>query len=449
MQSMSFPLSVFVSSTSSLKYKAYTLQNFKQIPQIRILSKKQIFAMEVISHVLPFKTNNYVVGELINWENIPFDPMFRLTFPQKEMLNPDHFAEMAAVLQNGSSKQKIIETANKIRLELNPHPAGQLEHNIPFFEGEKLTGIQHKYKETALFFPSQGQTCHAYCSFCFRWPQFVMTNGLKFSMHQNEFLRFTQYVRQNQDISDILFTGGDPLIMKAKTLASYIDMLLIANIPNLKTIRIGTKTLGFWPYRFLTDPDAEELLALFKKVTARGIHLAFMAHFSHPQELKTFAVKEAIARIQETGAQIRTQSPLIAHINNSPELWTEMWNEQVRLGCIPYYMFIARNTGAQNHYSVPLDQALKVFQTAYKKLSGIARTVRGPIMSADPGKVHILGENVINGERVFTLQFLQGRNPDWIKQPFFAKYDKNAAWLTELKPAFGEKEFFFKKTENL
>jgi hypothetical protein len=63
-------------------------------------------------------------------------------------------------------------------------------------------------------------------------------------------------------------------------------------------------------------------------------------------------------------------------------------------------------------------------------------------MSATPGKVHVLGVSEINGQKVIVLQLLQGRNPDWVGIPFFAKYDENAIWLDDLKPAFGEKFFF-------
>ena len=84
------------------------------------------------------------------------------------MLKDEHYDMMASVLKNDPDRKQIQEMANKIRLELNPHPAGQMELNVPILkDGTKLYGMQHKYKETALFFPSQGQTCHAYCSFCF------------------------------------------------------------------------------------------------------------------------------------------------------------------------------------------------------------------------------------------------------------------------------------------
>jgi hypothetical protein len=64
-------------------------------------------------------------------------------------------------------------------------------------------------------------------------------------------------------------------------------------------------------------------------------------------------------------------------------------------------------------------------------------------MSASPGKIEIQGVAEIRGEKVFVLRFIQGRNPQWIQQPFFAKYDEQATWLNHLKPAFGAKQFFY------
>jgi KamA family protein len=423
------------------KFRPYTLTNFRQLPQIRRLPEEEIFAMEVVGQVLPFRANNYIVDELIDWSRVPDDPIFRLTFPQKEMLLPHHFDEMAAALAKGADGREIFETANRIRLELNPHPAGQLDDNVPVLDGERLDGIQHKYTQTVLFFPKQGQTCHAYCTFCFRWAQFVGVEELKFAAHETESL--IEYVRRHPEVTDVLITGGDPLIMKSRVLASYIEPLLDANIPHLRTIRIGTKSLGFWPYRFLTDADAGELLDLFCQVTNRGLQLAFMAHFSHPAELSTQAVEDAIRAIRGTGAIIRTQAPVLAHINDHPGIWSRMWREQVRLGCVPYYMFVVRNTGAQHYFGVPLVRAWQIFREAYKGVSGIARTVRGPSMSARPGKLQVLGAARVNGEQVLTLRFLQGRDPDWVMRPFFARYDETASWIDELQPAFGEERFFF------
>ncbi len=424
----------------SPEYKPYTLRNFKEIPQISKLSEEEIFNIEVVGQVFPFKTNNYVVDKLINWDNIPEDPIFVLNFPQKGMLKPHHFEEIASLMKSGASKETIRETANRIRWQLRPHPAGQLDKNVPVVNGKRLNGLQHKYRETVLFFPSQGQTCHAYCSFCFRWPQFIGIDELRFSSRRIEDL--IQYVSEHKEVTDILFTGGDPMVIKSETLAFYIESILEADLPHVRTIRIGTKALSYWPYRFFSD-DAQLLMEVFRKVVSSGRHLAIMAHFNHPRELYSDEVRKAIKRIKETGAEIRTQSPLLRYINDDPDVWAEMWNEQVRLGCIPYYMFMVRDTGAQHYFGVPLVEGWKIFRQAYQKVSGVARTVRGPSMSAEPGKVQVLGVSTINGEKVIVLQMLQGRNPDWVNRPFFAEYSEDAIWLDELTPAFGEKRFFF------
>ena len=424
-----------------MKYNSFMLHNFRNIPQLKLISSELIEAIETVGSVLPFKTNNYVVDNLIDWNNVPDDPMFKLTFPQKDMLIPEHYKQMNSIIKSGADKAAIKEAANKIRLTLNPHPAGQLEHNVPMIEGEKLFGMQHKYRETVLFFPSQGQTCHAYCTFCFRWPQFVGMEDLKFASKEAELL--VKYVKEHTEVTDVLFTGGDPLIMKTKHLETYIRPLLEAKLPNLRHIRIGTKVLGYWPYRFLTDDDAGDLLNLFEDVKRAGKHLALMAHFNHPVELDTDAVAEAIKNILDSGAVIRTQSPVLKHINDSSAVWSDMLKKQVALGCIPYYMFVARNTGAQHYFSIPLIEAWKIFRETYQSVSGICRTLRGPSMSCLPGKVQILGVADVKDEKVMVFRMIQGRNPDWAARPFFAKFDENAIWYTDLKPAFEEEKFFF------
>lgn len=428
-----------------MKYKAYSVHNFRKIPQIENLPEEEKESIEISGNVFPFKVNNYVIDELIDWENFKTDPIFRLTFPQKEMLEEEDYEKMKAALNSNLDRMELKEVADSIRMKLNPHPAGQMEMNVPEVDGEKLPGIQHKYDQTVLFFPSSGQTCHSYCTFCFRWAQFVGLDGLKFAMRETEGL--VRYLEEHHEVTDLLFTGGDPMIMSFKVFKQYIDPFLDPNNKtNIQTIRIGTKSLGFWPYKFLTDRDAQDFLDLFKEIVDSGINLTIMAHFNHINELKTPAVKEAVNKLIEIGVQIRTQSPLIKGINDDADMWAKMWREQVNMGMIPYYMFVERDTGARHYFEVPLEKTWEIFQQAYQQVSGICRTVRGPSMSCTPGKVQILGvENIqMNGqkEKVFVLQMLQGRNPDWVARPFFAKYDPNASWMDDLKPAFGDKFFF-------
>jgi len=423
------------------KLRVFTLANFRQIPQLKRLSRTDQQALEAVARVLPFRVNNYVIEELISWEDVPEDPMYRLTFPQAGMLSQQDFSRMYRLVGNGASPEKLQQAASRIQSRLNPHPAGQMELNVPHLNGKALPGIQHKYRETVLFFPSQGQTCHSYCTYCFRWPQFVGIDKLKFASKEAHAL--TRYLRQHQEVTDVLITGGDPLVMKTSVLRRYLESLLAPELSHITSIRLGTKAIGFWPYRFLTDRDSSDLLRLFEQVVRARRHLAVMAHVCHPRELSTHAAEAAIQRILDTGATIRCQAPLVRHVNDSPHIWADMWRREVRLGAIPYYLFVERDTGAKQYFEVPLAEAYDIFRKAYSRVSGLARTVRGPSMSATPGKVIIQGISEIAGEKVFSLSFAQARDPVWVHRPFFARFDEHATWLNDLVPAFGDREFFY------
>ena len=427
------------------KFKPYTRQTIRQAPQWELLTPEQQEAVQVISHVLPFRTNQYVLDQLIDWDHIPDDPIYRLVFPHRDML-PAHeywqLRDLVLVKQDDAAAQQLVR---QIRLRMNPHPAGQMTHNVPRVNDAPLRGLQHKYKETVLFFPSAGQTCHAYCTFCFRWPQFVGMDDMKFDARETTEL--VEYLKNHKDVTDVLITGGDPMIMNTRSMEEIIAPLLGPGLEHIQNIRVGTKSVSYWPQRYVSDRDADDLLHLFERVVASGKNMAIMGHYNHAVELRQEVAQQAVKRIVGTGATLRMQGPLIRHINEDPASWAELWRTGVRLGAIPYYMFVERDTGPREYFQLPLARAHEVFQQAYQMVSGLARTVRGPSMSAFPGKVVIDGVAQIGGEKVFALQFLQARNADWVRKPFYAKYDPTATWFDQLRPAFGRDKFFFEEGE--
>ncbi|WP_414449105.1 KamA family radical SAM protein [Burkholderia sp. 22PA0099] len=425
------------------KFKPLTRHTITQTPQWASMSAEQQEAVDIVSRVLPFRVNAYVLNELIDWNNIPDDPIYRLTFPHRDMLREDEYASLRKLVQAGASEMEIEAAVTTIRMRMNPHPAGQLTHNVPYLDGAPLAGLQHKYRETVLFFPSAGQSCHAYCTFCFRWPQFVGMDELKFDARTSGDL--VAYLRRHPEVTDILVTGGDPLVMNARSLNEYLEPLLTPEFAHVQNIRIGTKSVAYWPHRFVTDKDSDDLLRVFEKVVASGRNLALMGHYNHPREIQHPIAEQAVRRIIGTGASLRIQAPLIRHINEDPANWADLWTTGVRLGAIPYYMFVERDTGPSDYFKLPLARAYEIFQAAYSRVSGLARTVRGPSMSAFPGKVMVDGIVELGGEKVFALQLLQGRDPSWVRRPFYAKFDPEATWFDELVPAFGEKQFFFQK----
>lgn len=418
-----------------MKYIAYNAKNFRKIEYLKYLDPQFIEDTEIVAKVLPFKTNNYIVDYLIDWENYETDPIYILTFPNKKMLLPEHFDQVKSAIRRNVPQEELTRIINKVRLQLNPHPAEQAT-NVPKLNGEALLGIQHKYQDIVLFFPSEGQSCHAHCTFCFRWPQFVKDLDLQFSMREIDLL--TAYVKKSENIHEILFTGGDPLIMSPRTISRYIDKIIEAKIPNLKTIRFGTKSLTFWPFTFLPlfNAEAEEMLNVFKRIVDNGYHLSIMAHFNHPKEINNEIVQEAMRNIQATGATIRTQAPLLRTINDSSEIWSELWTKQIGLGLIPYYMFVERETGPHEYFSVPLARVYEIYQNAIKTANSFAKTVIAPVMSARKGKVQILGkiDNPVDGKSYFILQYVRHRDFSKTYKPFLKHYDTTSTWVDQLKP---------------
>ena len=73
------------------KYKQINIDNFKHDKYVLKLPKNIIEDIEIVGQVLPFRANNYVTKELINWDSYETDPIFHLCFPQREMLSPENY----------------------------------------------------------------------------------------------------------------------------------------------------------------------------------------------------------------------------------------------------------------------------------------------------------------------------------------------------------------------
>jgi len=402
--------------------------------------KPKLRDIKMAALIFPFKASPYLVEELIDWDmegDIADDPFYRLVFPTMDMLSPRH-RKLLEETEATKDPFALKDAVSTIREDLNPHPAGQKQLNAP--KNSDLTGVQHKYSETVLFFAAAAQTCHAYCTYCFRWAQFIGDSDLRFA--QKDAGSLFKYLSEHLEVSDILFTGGDPMFMKTRLLEGYLGPFKDPDfLPHIKNIRIGTRALTFWPQRFISDDDADAVHTLFREVKEiGGRHIAIMAHLGHVRELQTDKVRLAIKKLrQEGGVIIRSQSPVMRGINDDAQVWADKWREEVRLGIVPYYMFMARDTGAQAFFDVPLVRAQRLYADAIRSTSGLCRTARGPSMSCTPGKVEVVGVQEILGEPAFVLRFLQCRDEAWIGKVFFAKYDPNAVWYDDLEALDGMK----------
>src|SRR5690554_7875042 len=97
--------------TEVVRYRNYILRNYNDLPQMKNLSEEEREAIGVVGQVLPFKANNYVVEQLIDWNNIPNDPIYTLTFPRKEMISKVNYKEVKKLIDandDAGLKQKVF-----------------------------------------------------------------------------------------------------------------------------------------------------------------------------------------------------------------------------------------------------------------------------------------------------------------------------------------------------
>jgi len=227
--------------------------------------------------------------------------------------------------------------------------------------------------------------CEGICRYCFRKRVFINP--------QSEYLRdlpaAIQYIKQHHEISNVLLTGGDPLILKPSKLENVIRQL--RSIEHVGIIRIGTKIPAFNPSRIIEEPA---LTGMIKKYSTDSKRIYVMTHFIHPRELTDLAVK-AVGMLQDAGAVIANQMPLIKGVNDNPQVLAELLAKLSFIGAVPYYIFQCRPSLGNKPYTIPIEQGYEIVEQAKALVSGLAKRVRF-VMSHSTGKIEIVGKSEKN-----------------------------------------------------
>jgi KamA family protein len=278
-------------------------------------------------------------------------------------------------------------------------------------------GVQHKYPHTVLLLCNE--VCGAYCRYCFRKRLFMDDND-EVTLDVSEGLR---YIADNPAISNVLLTGGDPLLMSTRRLVEIFEAL--RKIPHVRIIRIGSKMPAFDPWRILRD---EDLQAAFRKYSQADRRIYLMAHFDHPRELTDAAITGLDCFIRN-GVICVNQCPLIAGVNDDPEVLTELYQRLAWAGCTPYYLFQGRPTAGNEPYAVPIVRGWQIFHRANLTGSGLARRPRF-VMSHETGKIEILA---VDEDKIY-LRYHRAK--DEADRGRFMIYQRNdeACWMDDLEP---------------
>jgi KamA family protein len=350
---------------------------FTRLDQIEQLSKQEITELMKVTDKFPFRSNKYYLS-LIDWKD-PNDPIRTAIIPHLQ-----EFEEWG-------------------RLD----PSDEKTHTI-------MTGLEHKYNSTALLLVST--VCGGVCRYCFRKRIFLKQQ----SEHLQDIPAAMQYIKEHYDITNVLLTGGDPLLLATSKLEDIIRQL--REIEHVQVIRIGTKIPVFNPYRIVDDLALQEMIKTYSTMQKR---IYVMTHFIHPRELTDLSIK-AVSLLLKAGAVIANQMPLIAGVNDNPHVLAELLTNLSSIGAVPYYIFQCRPALGNKAYTIPIEEGYEIVEQAKSMISGLAKRVRF-VMSHSTGKIEIVGKTE---KRIYFKYHRAADDKDSGRFLIF-KRNPNACWLDD------------------
>lgn len=353
----------------------------RDIGKVAELSPAERERLKAVGEKYVFRANDYYLG-LINWDD-PADPIRQLIIPRDEELND----------------WGALDASNEARYTVDK-------------------GVQHKYPHTVLLLCNE--VCGAYCRYCFRKRLFMDEND-EVTKDVSAGIR---YIREHPEVTNVLLTGGDPLLMSTRRLVEIFEQLRA--IPHVRIIRIGSKMPAFDPFRILND---EALREAFRKYSTPTKRIYLMAHFDHPRELTDEAIAGIDAYIK-SGVICVNQCPLIKGVNDDPQVLADLYRMLSWIGCPPYYLFQGRPTAGNEPYEVPIVRGWNIFREALRHGSGLARRAKY-VMSHETGKIEILAVD----DKYIYLRYHRARSAE--NRGRFMIYHRNdeAYWLDQLEPA--------------
>jgi len=352
-------------------------KHITKIEHLDRLSKQEAADLQKVTDKFSFRCNDYYLS-LIDWAD-PADPIRRIIIPNMQEL--DKWGRL--------------------------DPSDEQTYTV-------IPGLEHKYHSTALFLVSN--ICEGICRYCFRKRVFIDSQ----STSLRDIPAAIQYVRQHPEITNVLLTGGDPLVLKTSEIENIIHQLRTIN--HVEIIRIGTKMPAFNPYRILDDPSLPEMIETYSTGHKK---IYIMTHFVHPRELTEPAIN-SVHLLQKSGAIIANQTPLIRGLNDNPNVLAELLGKLSFIGAVPYYIFQCRPSLGNKPYTVPIEEGYQIIEQAKALVSGLAKRLRF-VMSHSNGKIEIVG---ITKNRVY---FKYHRAADDVDSGRFLvlKRNPNAYWLDD------------------
>jgi len=307
-------------------------------------------------------------------------------------------------------RRMIIPSEEELDLSGSYDTGGEIEST-------KVPGLQHKYPQTALILATN--RCAAYCRSCFR----KRLVGLPSKEVIQRFEVAARYIREHTEITNVLISGGDPLILSTRVIKKFLDDL--STIDHLDFIRIGTRVPVVFPKRILEDDELFSLLQTYSRDIKR---IYLVTQFNHERELTRTSMR-SIRKLIRAGIVLSNQTVLLNGINDNAEDLAALMRGLVRTGITPYYVFQCRPVRrVKKRFQVPLYKGYKVVEEAKKMLDGLSKRFRY-VMSHRTGKVEIVG---IMEDKMY-FRYHQAREPKNMGRFFSRRLSRTAGWLDDLE----------------
>ena len=286
------------------------------------------------------------------------------------------------------ARQFIPDTAELLRLpEEREDPIGDAAHS-------PVEGIVHRYPDRVLL--KAVHVCPVYCRFCFR-REMVGPQGLGTLPSQAMDAAFA-YIAAHPDIWEVILTGGDPLVLSPRRLASIMERL--ATIGHVKIVRFHTRVPVVEPER-VDDALIEAL-----KASGKTTYLAL--HANHPREL-TEAARSACARLVDSGIVMVSQSVLLKGVNDDPNTLASLMRAFVENRIKPYYLHHPDLAPGTSHFRLTIEEGQALVAALRGRISGLCQPTYILDIPGGHGKTVISASTIEdNGGGCYTVSDFNG-----------------------------------------
>ena len=255
--------------------------------------------------------------------------------------------------------KKLIESTHSIALQKQFIPQNlnsSFRFSNDYLREEDympIPNLIHRYKSKVIIIVTN--QCACYCQFCTR--QRITQNG---EISFNNFEKILEYIEEHSEITDVLLTGGDPLVLNTKKIINILKS--IEKIKNVKIIRIGTRIPITLPERIDT-----ELIKELKQFN----HLYINIHINHPDELTTSS-KSAILALANIGIPLGSQSVLLKGINDNYNTLKILFEELVQIKVKPYYLYQCDKVAGCEDFITDIQKGIDIINKLCNEISGFA-----------------------------------------------------------------------------